>query len=185
MSGHYSRPSPPISAPSLSRPLCIGLCAPGPLSRSDCLQGSLPPSSAQLRFCLPTCLVGMNALHPLTPVFSALCPGYLCPYLVSIGPVSPVWAGSLLDPASDPPETQPFTCMWALTAQRCVSGLPGQPEVQQLLVPHDLRDWSQGRRQNRKDMTGPDHPQMMGLWVLFPKLFRPPCATRLPGGLLI
>lgn len=87
--------------------------------------------------------------------------------------------------SSDPPGAQPFTYMWALTAQRRASGLPRQPEVQQLLVPHDLRDWSQGRRQNRKDMTGPDHPQLMGLWVLFPKLFRPPCATRLPGVLLI
>lgn len=97
VSGHFSRPSPPISVCTLLRPLRVGLCAPAPLSRSDRLQGSLPPSSAQLRFCLPTCLMRMNALHPLTTVFSASCSGYLCPYLVSLGPVSPVWAGSLLD----------------------------------------------------------------------------------------
>lgn len=47
--------------------------------------------------------------------------------------------------------------------RRCAGGLPRQSGGEQLLAPRDLRDWSQGQRQGREDVTGPDHPHLTGL----------------------
>lgn len=37
----------------------------------------------------------------------------------------------------------------------------------------------------QEDLAGPDHPQLVELWVLLSKLLRLPSATGLLGGLLI
>lgn len=140
----------------LLRPLPWGLSVhldlcPDPTS---CL-GSLPPLShpAQMLPPLPA-WQEMNALHLLTPVFSALGPGYLQPRHLSFGPVSPLWAGSLLDPSLDSSWSQPFTWMGPPTALRRAGGRPGQSGVEQqprrspeaLPAPCDLRGWNQGGR---------------------------------------
>lgn len=117
---HAPTPTPFPGTPPLSAPASWSLCASGPVSRSDSLQASLPPSSTQLKCCLPTCPVGKNALHPLTPVFSALCPEHLGPLLLSLSPVTlcglvPFWIH--LQILREP---SPSLATWALNGSKVV-----------------------------------------------------------------